>query len=145
MYMALQREADYFGSTNLANRLKEKKYLEAVKVSYSIEAVEAVEAFEASAEGITVLEGNLTNVKLDLWPKWSTKRVYVCPRDILGHRGNPSSCGKRCLGARLIFGVKWEEENILGGALLKQKTIIDDELCVDRSSGEERSSFSQED
>lgn len=63
MYVALQKEADYFGLVNLANWLKDKKYLEAVKVSYKIEE------FESSTQSIAMLDSNLTNVKLELWPK----------------------------------------------------------------------------
>lgn len=63
MYVALQKEADYFGLANLANWLKDKKYLEAVKVSYKIEE------FENSTQSIAMLDSNLTNVELELWPK----------------------------------------------------------------------------
>ncbi|KAG4029473.1 hypothetical protein MFRU_015g00170 [Monilinia fructicola] len=126
MYIALRQEADYFGLGNLANWLKDKKYLDVVKVSYSFEE------FESSAEDIAILKTTLTNAKLELLPQWSKTKIYLCPRGLLCHRGHPNLCGRQCLAARQALGVQWEEKNILGGVLLKQTTIIDEELCFDK-------------
>lgn len=49
------------------------------------------------------------------------------------HRGSPRSCGKQCSATRRMYGQHWEDENILGGALLKRTTTVDEEMYLDRS------------
>lgn len=71
------------------------------------------------------------NVKYEFLPKWSIKKIYLCPRGIFLHRGDPDSCGWRCIEIRDRDGVEWEDEIVLNGVVVKRETRIDNELWTE--------------
>lgn len=94
LYRALQAEADYFNIEPLNKWLKEKGYLSAVSIQYSVD--------ERKGKGVdggydAVVDGSTERA---YHPSWVTEKEYQCPRDIFIHHGNPNLCGKACANAK---------------------------------------------
>lgn len=107
-YKAIQEEADYFGIEPLHRWLKEKGYVQAVKIQYSAE--------EVNGQGIkvggydTAVDGN---TERSYHPSWGTEKVYQCPRGILLHNGNANACGRACEKAKGEGGDNLVERDVL--------------------------------
>jgi hypothetical protein len=91
MYVALLRAARYFGIDHLQRWIESKRFLQAVRTTWSANIVEGTAS-------LNVITG--PDEDLQIYPVQMTKKVYVCPRGIHVHRGNPSACGKMCAAAR---------------------------------------------
>ncbi|KAI9731296.1 MAG: hypothetical protein M1834_005199 [Cirrosporium novae-zelandiae] len=122
LYFALLREAKYFQITRLQKWIEDKTYLQSVKVVYS-----AVEF-----EGINGLDGfTSTDVDVEYHPVWKTRKIYVCPRDIFVHRGNPTACGRSCRKAQGDVEDQYVEEEVLKTLIIRKQTIFNQEICVE--------------
>jgi len=88
-YRALEVEALFFGIEPLRKWVKEKGYLQAVKIQY--EEVKRqdihVNGYDATVDG---------NTERSYHPSWGSEKVHQCPRGIFMHHGNPSAWGKAC-------------------------------------------------
>lgn len=51
-----------------------------------------------------------SGMTLEYHPRWGSKKVYVCHRGLLQHRGRPEACGRRCQAARGDDDARFEEE-----------------------------------
>ncbi|KAB8071045.1 BTB/POZ protein [Aspergillus leporis] len=125
LYIALLDEARYFGIDKLVSWLEAKEYIHAVKVQISVKVVEEPECFIQKRVSSDIVE--------EYYPHWVTKRVYVCPRGIEIHRGNPGHCGRRCKGAKGDGGDEYVEEHCLEPFAVVQKKIIFDESRCSRA------------
>ncbi|KAG5914782.1 hypothetical protein E4U42_000304 [Claviceps africana] len=121
LYVALLGEAKYFGISRLQKWLEDKTYLQAIQVQQSMQVIE-----EWDDRNVTTNSDTSTVLR----PTWHTKRVYVCPRGILVHRGDPSRCGRQCNNAKVAGGSEYDEEHILQVAVVKKKTVVRPELCM---------------
>jgi BTB/POZ domain-containing protein KCTD9 len=123
LYSALLEEARYFQIPQLESWISEKKYLIAVRTVHSAEVLEG--------EGAVNLN-SLANLGTDTFTEyrstWVTEQVYVCPRRIVVHRGNPDSCGRQC---RSAGPGEFVDENVLKIVAVKRQTYFRYEDCVD--------------
>lgn len=120
-YLALLEEAKYFQVDPLEEWLAGKKYLEAVKVVYTPQ--EADDDLVVSWK-----EGSETDIEYK--PSWVVKKVYVCPRDIFIHRGNPQACGRQCRNAQQGREYDYKDEAVLKAVVIRKTTIFDQNLCL---------------
>jgi hypothetical protein len=87
LYLALLEKAKYFQIPRLENWLKDKGYLQVMQIRYSAGELEGT---------LTLSVARSTDEQLEYYPIWQTRKVYVCPRGISFHRGEPSTCGRLC-------------------------------------------------
>jgi hypothetical protein len=92
LYNRLEAEAEYFQIDALHAWINEKKYLEAVKVTIHVPVIEEMGAMRSD-----VVSLNQTFVS---YVVARTRNIYICPRKIHVHRGDPSRCGMACDKAR---------------------------------------------
>jgi len=118
-YRALQKEALYFGIEPLHKWVKEKGYLQAVTIQYSVEEVKGQD-IHVNSYGATV-DGN---TERSYHPSWGTEKVYRCPRGISMHNGNPSACGRACEKAKGEDGDDYVERDILRTLIVTKRAIF---------------------
>ncbi|KAE8332196.1 hypothetical protein BDV39DRAFT_200347 [Aspergillus sergii] len=117
----LLQEARYFGMDSLREWLEEEKYLQAVKIMRSVRALDPETRFR---------ESRLANIEEQYFPYWVTRRVFVCPRGLEQHRGNPGLCGKKCEKAQGDDGAVFEDEAVLVGLVsVENKVVFDMKQC----------------
>ncbi|OXV11449.1 hypothetical protein Egran_00794 [Elaphomyces granulatus] len=122
LYISLLEAAKFFGIDHLQQWIEKKRFLQAIKTSWSGNIV----------EGTVSLGANTTpDEDVQIYPVQTTKKVYVCPRGIYVHRGNPSACGKMCAKAR-ADNFEYEEEPLLSTLIISKKTTVDYEMCTKR-------------
>lgn len=118
-YQALQEEASYFGIEPLHKWIKERRYMQAVTIKYSVEEVNGqgtnMNDYDATVDG---------NTERSYHPSWGTEKVYQCPRDIFAHHGNPSACGRACEKAKGEEGDEYVERDILRTLIVSKRLIF---------------------
>ena len=124
LYAKLLVQARYFQIEPLVTWLQDEKYLKVVKREHEI----------LEAEGIESLRMILRNWshadKIKYFPQRVKEMVYVCPRSISVHRGNPKKCGAACIRARGEAEDIYEEEEVLNIVAVKMETIVDRRLLM---------------
>ncbi|TEY39010.1 hypothetical protein BOTCAL_0472g00030 [Botryotinia calthae] len=120
LYLALLEEARYFQITRLENYLKKKIYLCAVKTCSSVEELEGFWS-----------ETRSTDENVEYHPRWETKKVYICPRGIGVHRGNPSACGRQCKNARGDSEYIYEDVPVLKTLVIRKQLVVDQTACIE--------------
>ena len=123
LYLALLEEAKYFQIRQLEEWLEKKQYLYALRVMYSATESEGIEGLSTSRN---------TDIELEYYPEWGTKKVYVCPRGIYVHKGKPDACGKDFRRAQGDADDIYEEESVLRMLVVEKKTIFDMQGCLAR-------------
>lgn len=58
--------------------------------------------------------------------------MYVCPRGIGGHRGNPSACGRACRNARGDDDDEYEDEEVPEVFKVRKMTVLVPKMCVEQ-------------
>lgn len=102
LYNRLGVEAEYFQIGSLHKWVKDKKYLQAIVThTYAAETCNLDEAFPDT------LPINQTEDRRYI-PR--IRKVYLCPRQIYVHRGDPNRCGAACRKARGDDEVQFEEQ-----------------------------------
>lgn len=122
MYLALLEEAKYFDITRLVDWVENKQYLHAIKTKVSGKEVEGTDQLCATRE---------TDVDVRWHPTWGTRKVYICPRGIYVHRGNPRACGRDCRKAQGDADVIYEDEPVLRALVTEKQVIFDLDACVE--------------
>ena len=115
LYRALLHEARYFQIDRLEAWIGDKSYLQEVKVMHSAEVVESADQLLATLE---------PNTEVQYYPTWTTKKVYVCPRGIYGHNGNPSACGRQCMKAQGDAENDYVDEAVLKVLVIKKQAVF---------------------
>ncbi len=123
LYLALLEEAKYFQITRLKDWLEKKQYLLTLKTKYSATEIEGAEALHATLG---------TDMEVEYFPAWSTKKVYICPRGIYVHRGNPRACGRDCRKAQGDADDIYDEEPVLRTLVLEKQAVFDVQTCLAR-------------
>lgn len=119
MYNALLAEAQYLEILQLTNWLRNKEYEKAVRLEYTIQE------FRGLDRGSSRLDRTCSSdEELKHYPAWKTKKVYVCPRGIDQHRGDPDSCGRMCKKAQGDKEPEFEDEVELQVLVISKKTIM---------------------
>jgi hypothetical protein len=103
------------------------RYLVAVSVVHSAAVVpepELVRIHSLAAIGI--------DEEMDYVPHWTTRKIYVCPRGIIGHKGNPGCCGNKCRNAAKILGSGGiVDEEGLQILTVRKQILFNYDLCVE--------------
>jgi phytoene desaturase (3,4-didehydrolycopene-forming) len=118
-YAALREEALFYEIPALAAWIGGKKYLEALMVERTARVVN-------TAEELTTPRPTLDE-RVEYFPAWTTRRVYLCPRRIDVHRGKPELCGRQCHNARGDQETEFEEEPVLHVLVVHSKTSVNTE------------------
>jgi hypothetical protein len=121
LYLALLEEARYFQIARLQNWLENKQYLHALAMECSVEEVEGT-----SDLSITLP----TDTGVVHYPRWETRKVYVCPRGIGCHRGQPQNCGRKCMKAQGDEDAAYDEEPALRCLVVKKRIVLNLQDCV---------------
>lgn len=121
LYLALLEEAKYFQIPRLERWLKGNRFLQAIKIRYSVEEL----------EGTSWAETRATDEYVEYHPRWQTRKVYICPRGICSHRGNPRACGRQCMNAKSNEGNIFEDEQFLTTLIIRKQTVIDQAICTE--------------
>ncbi|MCJ1379541.1 hypothetical protein MMC17_002642 [Xylographa soralifera] len=124
LYAALLEQARFFGVDDLEKWLRNKKYFEAVRTEHRVWLVD---------DSFGVNDVVRSDVELEYHPSWITERVYVCPRGITVHRGNPDACGRACKSARGDADEEYVKEQELRMVAIEKKTIFVQEICFQGS------------
>ncbi|KAF2129318.1 hypothetical protein P153DRAFT_316163 [Dothidotthia symphoricarpi CBS 119687] len=120
-YNRLQGEAKYFRVDALHEWISEKRYLQAVVVKTSGPFTRSI---------TQPISTELPADKSDEWQIVSkTKKVYLCPRLILVHKGHPEICGAACRSAQAGFAVQYEDELSLEIISVQKETVFNEEVC----------------
>lgn len=83
-------------------------------------------------DGVDGVEETLgTDMEVEYHPSWKMKKVYICPREIPRHRGNPQDCGKLCRNAQGETDPVFEDEQVLRMVMVRKRTIFDHSMCFD--------------
>lgn len=117
LYLALLEEARYFQISRLQEWLENKRYLYALSVECSVDEVEGTPC-------TTTLS---TDMGLEYYPRWGTKKVYVCPH---AHSGQPGACGRQCMKAKGDAEPVYDEEPMLRLLEVKKRIVFDMQDCV---------------
>ncbi|KAI8957925.1 BTB/POZ protein [Daldinia sp. FL1419] len=123
-YIALLGEARYFGVSKLVDWIERKKYLNVVEITRSVIVDDDVSSRS--------MESHMSEVsgdsKVDLSTSWGVRKVYVCPRGLSFHHGNPSLCG--CdLERRQQEGDRFKEELALRAVVTVTTATFNQDRC----------------
>ncbi|KAG9194730.1 hypothetical protein G6011_04765 [Alternaria panax] len=124
LYNRLQVEALYFQIDNLYEWIKDKKYLTAIKVQTSRPDIHSVQ--DISLMQPEVLPVNETE-EWHIVPR--TRKVYLCPRQIRAHRGQPELCGGACHKRQAENAVEYEDVSSLEVVRLQKEIVVDEKAC----------------
>ncbi|MCJ1393628.1 hypothetical protein MMC18_006503 [Xylographa bjoerkii] len=120
LYVALLEQARFFGVDALEKWLNNKTYLKVVKMEHHAWLVDSINSVGQTVGG---------DVELEYHTSWITKRVYVCPRGIPVHRGNPDACGRACKNAQGDADDEYVKEHELKIVAIQKKTVFMQEMC----------------
>ena len=114
-YVQLLEEARYFGIDKLVEWIKIRQYEKVIKVQRRAISSEDVEEMNDTVHA---------DHKFEYFPNWETRKVYVCPRGIGKHRGQPGYCGRQCRNAQNDDGPEYEEEGQLMMVEIRSEKIF---------------------
>ena len=122
LYLALLEEARYFQIMRLIDWLEKRHYYQALKIERTADVVDGIE---------TLCETRSTEFDVEYYPAWKAKQVYLCPRGIFAHRGDPQACGKACRKVQGDADDAYEEEHILQVVVIRKRTVLNNQACLD--------------
>ncbi|CAJ2512643.1 Uu.00g007620.m01.CDS01 [Anthostomella pinea] len=131
-YVALLGEAKYFGIAQLEKWIENKRYLDAVEIEYTTHQAESTDLFQQPYSGRRTVKAD---EKLEFTYGWGTKKVFICPRAIGAHRGNPDACGAKCHKAQAGSMGMFEDEPVMTGRVIKTKLVFKPESCLGLQQG----------
>jgi hypothetical protein len=123
LYIALLEEAKYFQIARLEKWLRDKEYLKAVETRCWMEELEGIDWIDVKSSPQV---GEYT-------PRLVTERVYLCPRRVPVHRGNPGKCGRACAMARGDGEDEYEDEEVVKTLVVRKQIVVDHQACVERT------------
>ena len=120
--------------TNLVDWLKQQKYYDAVTYEYHLHG-----HYEDANLAIAFNENVSSQNMLKFYTVPSTKKVYLCPRDILRHRGNRQECGQACERARARNDGNdtYEDEAIIDIIIVSKETRVHLGKCIEDRTPQE--------
>lgn len=122
LYTAVLQQARYFQIDRLERWIAEKRYHQVVRV-------QRFGSVERGADGFNETLG--TDVEVECHPTWRTEKVYVCPRGIASHRGNPDACGRMCRSRQGEADPEFADEDVLKIVKVCKRIIFDHNMCFD--------------
>ncbi|KAF2027699.1 hypothetical protein EK21DRAFT_71408 [Setomelanomma holmii] len=124
LYNRLGAEAEYFQIDVLRGWIKEKKYLQAVITTTSTMRVDDVSQISGEVQS-----KRLGNVSEDWRVRPRTRKVYICPRGIYVHGGNPDGCGAACQKARGHKDVEYDDETYEDIVIVQKEVDFVESVC----------------
>lgn len=121
-YAALLEEAKYFLVEELRTWLEHKRYRDAVSIHHSI--------FETEGLG-AMREIPTHDIDVACFPRWTSRKVYLCPRRIHVHRGDPSACGRLCRKAQGDAEDEYQDEPVLKTLVMQKETVFKRSVCIE--------------
>ena len=94
-------------------------YVRAVKSVQSARVLPGIEDMSRSTESHVEIEHHVT---------WTTRKVYVCPRGIAGHRGYRDACGRLCRNARGDADDEYEDKEVWKVLEVRKVTMLDPDM-----------------
>jgi hypothetical protein len=121
LYNRLEAEANYFQMDALRDWIKAKKYLKAI----------VTQTYSAEVRRLDMVppQRRSVNISEDWHVIPRTRKVYICPRGIWGHRDDPNSCGHACRKARGDDEIEYEDETYEEAVILKKEVEFVAEIC----------------
>ncbi|KAI1822638.1 hypothetical protein F4861DRAFT_381294 [Xylaria intraflava] len=127
-YAALLGEAQYFGIQKLEDWIQKQGYLNAVKVQYTTQVDEDF-TFEAGDKQVSTRTAT-ADTQRNISHFLRHQKVYLCPRAIPVHRGQPDPCGRQCNNARGGAAVEYEETSTITRVVESTRYIFDPKACL---------------
>lgn len=126
-YLALREEVRYFQIDRLLKWLEDKKYLLAVTTKSSVTEYKDIDEMKY---GIGNAEDKVDSITQ--YVSFShTDKIYICPRGISLHRGEPRRCGRQCDNARGESDT-YEDEVKLIIYKIDKKFCVNESMCKDK-------------
>jgi hypothetical protein len=122
LYNRLEAEAEYFQMHELHEWIKEKKYSKAIEVKIGPPIVTTIPGLPSPFP-----HDSYTNEEVHVTA--CTKKVYLCPRQIRAHRGDPDACGAACKQRRAQVGVVYEDQPYWQILSMKKEVVVDQKKC----------------
>ncbi|KKK18590.1 hypothetical protein ARAM_005263 [Aspergillus rambellii] len=123
-YLALLEEARYFQIARLQTWLENRQYVHALRVECGLRVVP--DACAAASTASTTLP---SDTAVEYHAAWGAKHVYVCPRGIAVHRGDPGACGRRCMNALGDSEAVYDEEPTVRLLEVEKRVVFDMRAC----------------
>ena len=102
MYQRLGHEARFFQIDELGDWIERQGYLDGIAVQVDLPQEQSI-----SQATPKTIKGN-EEISHNFFLK--TRRVYICPRGIFVHRGDPDRCGAGCRKTQAGTEVEYEQE-----------------------------------
>jgi hypothetical protein len=105
----------------LRDWVREKRYLRAIVTQTYIPRTR--DTAELSPERYPVNESE------DMYMIPRIRKIYICPRGIIVHRGDPSRCGAACKRAQGDDDIEYEEQNYVEVVTVKKEIEFIGTIC----------------
>ena len=115
-------EARYFQVESLEKWIRDKTYLKAIKSTHRASEVDRIQDVSRSFS---------SELDVEYHTSWKTEKIYICPRRIFVHRGNPEACGRQCKQAQGTAEPEYEEELTVKALAIEKETTFNFEICMD--------------
>ena len=115
-------EAAYFQIEALEKWIQNKTYLKAIKSTHRALEVDEIQRVSRTFS---------SELDVEYHPSWMREQIYICPRRIFVHRGNPEACGRQCKQTRGTAEREYEEELTMKVLVIEKETTFNSEICMD--------------
>ena len=123
LYLNVLQQAKQFRIPDLVKWIEEKKYLEAVKLEYSVSEQTHLKKLESTVK---------SDEEIVYHSVYETKTVYRCPRNIEVHWSH-EQCGKGCMEKEKNLKKCYKEEGVWVTTVTKKKIVVDQDMCIKRT------------
>ncbi|KAI1781262.1 hypothetical protein F4818DRAFT_33834 [Hypoxylon cercidicola] len=126
LYDSLLGAARYFSIRELAEWIEKEAYLDAVQTTRTVTTIEDIGSSDDLQHHLNQLNSRGANCKVEISISSGTKKVYVCPRGIFVHRGDPSRCGQACkkMRERGDAGLDFEDEPVASAVVIATEVKV---------------------
>lgn len=124
-YLALHEEAKYFQINRLSQWLADEKYFLAVTTKTSVIEYKGIDEINY---GLGNTKGEVDSITQYVSFTY-TDKIYICPRGLSSHRGNPGRCGRQCANAQGGESDTYEDEVNLKVFKIDKNFSIDRRIC----------------
>lgn len=123
IYTGIRQLANFLIIPRLEAWIANKRYEQAVKIfrqAVEVDACDMVDRFTPA------------DFIVSHYPNWSTRKVYICPREITVHRGKPQKCGRDCDKARGGRPDTYEDEAFADKVLeVEESVCFMEKVCME--------------
>lgn len=120
MYKMVLDAARYFQVDQLEKWIVDQEYKKTVKVVRTAFLDEDIASLNCT---------EMMDTEIECYPFFGTRKIYICPRGIMVHRGNRLSCGRACAKAQVGCEVEYEEENFVRVLIITKRLEFNPMSC----------------